>query len=67
MGGGVAFGLVACLRYGVCRPARSPEAFNSLKNMIFCVNGHTAFDKPTGFLCMVGGLQAARPNVLGIL
>lgn len=67
MGGGVVFGLVMCLRCGVCRPVRSLEALNALKNMIFFGNGHATFDKPAGFFCMVGGLQAARPNDLGIL
>ena len=66
MGGGVALGLVACLRCGVCLHARSPEALNSLKNMIFCGNGHTAFDKPAGISCMLSGLQAARLNDLAI-
>lgn len=42
------------------------EDSNSLKVMDFSRDGHLAFDKPTCFFFMVGGLQATRLRVLGI-
>ena len=51
--------------FGYSVSVHSIEACNYLKPKTFFCDSHFLFDKPTCFLFMVGGLQAARQRVLG--